>query len=794
MDSNKEEFRSRLPLPKTLNKQSMIRPSIGLSFIPKPTTSVKMSSTSIKTNINRNQLFGNTIGAKIIGERSGALSTVTRMRPYPIMSGRPNSGVTQVVTRLNFDNETIKTNDSLLNNLQNSPILKSCPNILRSIKQSLEKSPNIKKLLERNESKTFESKTTSPSIDWNSVTKEAELMAIKTKLAQLEDKLNESYVKNSELKVEYELKIEKLNKEITREKDKCFEFEKQIKYIQQKSDETLLQLNNAREEFSAEYDKYEKKIIDLQKRNSDLSIQLSDIQIECESVAAKHSQELVPYQQQIKFLETELNKSSQEREVLIKHIEDLISNAKDSEVLSSQLYNANIQISQLNEEIKSYKDGMKLKDILQNEIQELRKCKEENKELKKENELLSDVYSKNSILEEKLIGLESQLSKAQNQMKDSIKMDVDCDNLQTRLAEWHEVMATDSPSRVSGHINKLQKNEISLLSEMSSLKAQLNEMNSVKTQMECNLRLAQNELTDCKKKLLDQSESMKKMNRKCLLFAKEKDVYKRLITSYEHDVTLDYNKASQERITALESTLDDYRVLLEQLENELKQNKDQNCVQSNDQEINELKNEISKLRSINSQLENINKSICFESNDSYRVIHFKQNPLSHNIEQYNEEFKRLIDENRRLSTKLQLLESGSDANMTRQLDEGIKNTIEVEKLKQKLSSAEKRQQNIIDAFKKTSKEFREVCYILTGYRIDFLKQNTYRLSHIYAESPNDILLFEWDTDRTIKLLENSYSEKLKESVQTYLAQHDSFPAFLASLTLDLFRKQTHYVK
>jgi mitotic spindle assembly checkpoint protein MAD1 len=794
MDSNKEEFRSRLPLPKTLNKQSMIRPSIGLSFIPKPTTSVKMSSTSIKTNINRNQLFGNTIGGKIIGERSAALSTMTRMRPYPIMSGRPNSGVAQVVTRLNFDNETIKTNDNPLNNLENSPILKSCPNILQSIKQSLEKSSNIKKLLDRHESKTFESKTTSPSIDWNSVTKEAELMAIKTKVTQLEDKLNESYVKNSELKVEYELKIDKLNKEVTREKDKCFEFEKQIKYIQQKSDETLLQLDNAREEFSAEYDKYEKKIIDLQKRNSDLSIQLSDIQINCESVATKHSQELVPYQQKIKFLETELNKCSQEREVLVKHIEDLISNVKDSEALSLQLNNANVEISQLKEEIKSYKDGMKLKDILQNEIQELRKCKEENKQLKKENELLSDVYSKNLILQEKLIGLESQLSKAQNQMKDSIKMDVDCDNLRTRLTEWHEVMATDSPSRVSGHINRLQQNEISLLSEISSLKAQLNEINSVKTQMECNLRLVQNELTDCKKKLSDQSESMKKMNRKCLLFAKEKDVYKRLIASYEHDVTLDYNKASQERITALESTLDDYRVLLEQLENELKQNKDQNKVQSYDQEINELKNEISKLRSLNSQLENINKSICFESNDSYRVIHFKQNPLSHNIEQYNEEFKRLIDENRRLSTKLQLLESGSDANMTRQLDEGIKNTLEVEKLQQKLSSAEKRQQNIIDAFKKTSKEFREVCYILTGYRIDFLKQNTYRLSHIYAESPNDILLFEWDTDRTIKLLENGYSEKLKESVQTYLAQHDSFPAFLASLTLELFRKQTHYVQ
>ena len=62
---------------------------------------------------------------------------------------------------------------------------------------------------------------------------------------------------------------------------------------------------------------------------------------------------------------------------------------------------------------------------------------------------------------------------------------------------------------------------------------------------------------------------------------------------------------------------------------------------------------------------------------------------------------------------------------------------------------------------------------------------------MYADSPDDVLMFESDgTDRTIKMLENQYSNKLQESVQTYLTAHDSFPAFLASLTLELFHKQT----
>jgi mitotic spindle assembly checkpoint protein MAD1 len=47
-----------------------------------------------------------------------------------------------------------------------------------------------------------------------------------------------------------------------------------------------------------------------------------------------------------------------------------------------------------------------------------------------------------------------------------------------------------------------------------------------------------------------------------------------------------------------------------------------------------------------------------------------------------------------------------------------------------------------EAFRITSREFRDVCYMLLGYRIDRVKPKLYRLSSMYAESPNDHLLFE----------------------------------------------------
>ena len=45
-------------------------------------------------------------------------------------------------------------------------------------------------------------------------------------------------------------------------------------------------------------------------------------------------------------------------------------------------------------------------------------------------------------------------------------------------------------------------------------------------------------------------------------------------------------------------------------------------------------------------------------------------------------------------------------------------------------------------FKKKIQEFREACYALTGYKVDVIRDNQYRLQSMYAERSSDDLLFE----------------------------------------------------
>lgn len=62
-------------------------------------------------------------------------------------------------------------------------------------------------------------------------------------------------------------------------------------------------------------------------------------------------------------------------------------------------------------------------------------------------------------------------------------------------------------------------------------------------------------------------------------------------------------------------------------------------------------------------------------------------------------------------------------------------------MRRQVSSAELKNQRLKEVFHKKIQEFRAVCYTLTGYKIDVTTENQYKLSSIYAEHPDDYLMF-----------------------------------------------------
>ena len=83
----------------------------------------------------------------------------------------------------------------------------------------------------------------------------------------------------------------------------------------------------------------------------------------------------------------------------------------------------------------------------------------------------------------------------------------------------------------------------------------------------------------------------------------------------------------------------------------------------------------------------------------------------------------------------------------------------ISEVKAQLQSAELKNKRLIEQFKKTSQELREVIYQCLGFRIDIPNTGQYRLMNVYAESANDYFLFKVRTP-TETILRSSYGFSL----------------------------------
>ncbi|KAG7263490.1 hypothetical protein CRUP_013801 [Coryphaenoides rupestris] len=129
-----------------------------------------------------------------------------------------------------------------------------------------------------------------------------------------------------------------------------------------------------------------------------------------------------------------------------------------------------------------------------------------------------------------------------------------------------------------------------------------------------------------------------------------------------------------------------------------------------------------------------------------RVLHFKMNPTNVAKQQRHQEAEALREE--------------------------------VTHLRKQMESSELRNQRLKEVFQRKIQEFRTVCYVLTGYQIDVTTETQYRLSS--------------GSSGTMQLMETEFSKTLGEMVDLHLHHQKSIPAFLSSLTLDLFSRQTTF--
>lgn len=94
--------------------------------------------------------------------------------------------------------------------------------------------------------------------------------------------------------------------------------------------------------------------------------------------------------------------------------------------------------------------------------------------------------------------------------------------------------------------------------------------------------------------------------------------------------------------------------------------------------------------------------------------------------------------------------------------------------------------------------FREACYLLFGYRIDFEADtasvsssgaSTITLKPQRSTSKAAEFVFRMSKSKEIKLLPTEFTQQhLRKEIQTFLEGYKSVPAFTANYTLDMVQK------
>ncbi|CBN76841.1 conserved unknown protein [Ectocarpus siliculosus] len=182
-----------------------------------------------------------------------------------------------------------------------------------------------------------------------------------------------------------------------------------------------------------------------------------------------------------------------------------------------------------------------------------------------------------------------------------------------------------------------------------------------------------------------------------------------------------------------------------------------------------------------------------------KVLHFKDNPAARAAEAAKRETKKkleaLTEENKRL---VQQLESVGAGGMDASSSDGVSilgggssgmrgaDTPDAKKFSVRLKEMYKERINF----------YRQMVYLLTGYRIDLMKDPTrqmLRLRSMYAEQESDCLVFQQKPQSEgggLELVETPLAVQHMDKINMYLRKCDSIPAFLSSLTAELFEKQT----
>ncbi|XP_055905594.1 mitotic spindle assembly checkpoint protein MAD1 [Eupeodes corollae] len=662
-----------------------------------------------------------------------------------------------------------------------------------------------------------------PPSPWESRRIRADLIEAKARIAKFKQEIERQHKIRQEMETMYDSKVRELTKQCDYSSNKVQDLEKHLTAMRKREQRAKSELTAAKNELNEQKLSYEETIHELQRTNASIEENARRMQHDLTNEISTYRRHTERLDLELELVSTELRSVNtileDQKEKIMAYDELELSLEKERQASSE----ARSRVKQLEYEISNYADWKEITKNTQARLASIPDLDKEIDRLKTNNKNLHEVLGDKLLLEEQVHDLKSRLEKYENSKNEAVTLQVKLTSLEQEVKEWVKVAQDHclpntlvSPIALRSRIEQILQNDIVLVSEKSSSQC---EKNSIETRMrdlqqQVDTYTKNNE--SLKAALKHHKSILLRVQKKLMLVAKERDCYKQLLENFEKDLTISNavevaNPESQLRcrLDMLEKTLVAYKDMCANLEKELFAQKlnPEVSPSSLDCGLNEsyehFKKEIENLRMENDRLKRRKEELelelehrCLKGDfniGKYKVVHLSNNPAAEAYENANNRLEKLQAEIERLKRRNQKLEEDKE-DITGRLNETSNMTVNIKELntlRAENESLNNKNKKMKDYYRSLNLEFREVCYMLFGYKIDrIMNNNNYKISSMYAETPDDYLNFRLNDSGILDMLETPYSVSLKEMMQSQLAAHKSLPAFLSTLTLELFNKVT----
>ncbi|XP_001648755.2 mitotic spindle assembly checkpoint protein MAD1 [Aedes aegypti] len=658
---------------------------------------------------------------------------------------------------------------------------------------------------------------------WETRRMKADLIEARSRITMLKKEIEHQNTEMATSHLKNQHKISSLEKELAHSVKKVSDLEKHLSAVRKREQSAKEELVKTKNQFNILKQSSDDQLYELRRSLKDLEQKYDFETGELHSEIRDLNNQMLDIEDQLSMVQDELESYKELSETLQFKANSFDATKKELEEVQERLSESESKIKSLEYEIGSYEDWKNLSKVSTSRLANYAELEKENIRLKEESKNLHSIIGNKMLLEEQVASLKSRLENFEKSEVDCAALIVKVKDMEKELTDWRK-LAVDFCSKESACtpvvlrslIDQILQKDVIMTSEKTSVKNEKHQIQTMIDEIKAENVQLQKQLEDHKRSLKHHQAILHRVQKKLHLVVGERDCWKQLLDSYEKDLTINpTNVSNQEaqmriRIEMLEKQLNGYKELNSKLEGELQSAKSLPDMSMDSaltsEQYEKLRKEIDTLRMENDRLKKRKDDLELElenftlraelNRDRFKVVQYTDSPANEAYEAHRNEIEKLQAEIERLKIRNRRLEEGNEELTMRLNDSNMTmNVMELNNLKAQVQSLEAKNQHIKEIYKSASNEFREVCYMLFGYRVDRVGNTNYRISSMYAESEEEYLNFRLNESGTVlNMLETAYSESITDMVQTHLGTHGSLPAFLSTLTLDLFNRTTVMVQ